>query len=232
MLTPALLLAQLRSADSIFNKMGSSLRERNALESLAAVKLLLLAVGAVLVLGLLVYLLMRLRQRWHRKPLWLFLRLCRVHHVPLRDRWLLWRAARRLRLAEPALLFVDPVCLDDASALPSLFSRGDRLLELQAYLFDGADELPEDMLPVAPPSPVVPVTPPTAEVAVPAPSAVPAAEVAAAPLPVEPAPEGPKSDASSVMDDVALYGRVGRAMTSPPIDCSEASANAPSVGVS
>lgn len=232
MLMPAPVLAQLRSADSIFNNMGSSLRERNALESLAMVKVLLVAVGAVLALGLVIYLLARLRLRWHRRPLWLFLRLCRVHHVPLRDRWLLWRAARRLRLADPALVFVDPICLEDASALPGLFARGERLLELQAYLFAGADELPEDMLPAAPVVAVPPSATPIADL--PVAESVPESSPASAPAPpiLAALPEMPKPDTTSVAADAALFGLVGRATSSPPLEWPTIAGNDPSVSVS
>jgi hypothetical protein len=153
-----LLLAQTRAADSIFNNMGSSLRGRDGLEWLTLVKLAAALGGAVLAVALVVYGAVRLRRLWRNTPTWLFLRLCQAHHLGWIDRWLLWRAVRHLSLAEPAQVFVEPVCLEDATTLPALFQATPRLLELRALLFAGAEDLPGDLT-IAAPS----VPPPAAE---------------------------------------------------------------------
>jgi hypothetical protein len=140
-----LLLAQIRAADSIFNNMGSSLRGRDGLEWQTLVKLGVLLGGVVLAIVLAVYVLIRLRRLWRSTPTWLFLRLCQAHLLAWTERWLLWRVVRHLSLVEPAQLFIEPVCLEDAAALPALFDAAPRLLDLRARLFAGADDLPSDL---------------------------------------------------------------------------------------
>jgi hypothetical protein len=208
MIAPVPLLAQLRSADSIFNNMGSSLRERNGMETIELLKLLLVAVAAVLAIGLAAFLLVRLQQAWQRTSTWLFLRLCHVQHLSWHDRWLLWHAARQLHLVDPAQLFTDPLCLEDAAALPGPFARSQRLLDLQAYLFAGADELPADMLPAT--SPIVTPTPP----------------VALTPAESEALDASPKPDSSSsAIDDAAFYALLSRPAASAPVEWPTASSD-------
>jgi hypothetical protein len=154
---PILLLAQTRTADSIFNNMGSSLRDRNGIEWLTFLKLLAMLGGVLLTVGLTIFLLVKLLRLWRRTRVWLFLRLCRAHRLGWTDRWLLWRVARHLSPGEPAHVFVEPICLEDATALAALFVHTPRLLNLRARLFAGAEDLPEDLTLAAPlpPAPAV-----------------------------------------------------------------------------
>lgn len=45
-------------------------------------------------------------------PLRLFWALCRAHRLKLPQCWLLWRIARKYKLKDPALLFVEPELFD------------------------------------------------------------------------------------------------------------------------
>lgn len=65
-------------------------------------------IGVLIVFGALVSLMSRRdRQSGYSNATLLFWGLCRLHRLPLRDRWLLWQAARAQRLRDPALMFVD-----------------------------------------------------------------------------------------------------------------------------
>jgi hypothetical protein len=162
---PLLLLAEIRAADSIFNNMGSSLRGRNGLEGPTLVKLGVLLGGLVLAIVFAVYIAIRLRRLWRSTPTWLFLRLCQAHRLPWTERWLLWRVVQHLSLAEPAQLFIEPMCLEEATTLPALFDDAPRLLDLRARLFAGADRLPSDLTLAAPPPAEEPVSSPSGSVA-------------------------------------------------------------------
>lgn len=70
----------------------------------------LLGIAAVLLIWWIVARLSPLIRRRNRKPRpWkVFLGLCRVHRLGWRDRWLLYRIAKRQGLADPARLFLEP----------------------------------------------------------------------------------------------------------------------------
>lgn len=144
-------LGQAGGLDSIFTNMGDGLRGRNGVEWVALGKLLCLLGGLALVVGLVVFIVARLLRVWRSTPTWLFLRLCRAQRLSWTRRWLLWRVARELELADPALVFVDPACIEQASALPAFFNDGTSLLELHTRLFAGADEEAPEAAPGATP---------------------------------------------------------------------------------
>jgi hypothetical protein len=67
----------------------------------------------------------------------LFRELCRAHQLELEDWWFLFRLARYHRLANPALLFVQPHYLDPAVCGEAWHGQKRRLRELQLKLFAG-----------------------------------------------------------------------------------------------
>ena len=63
--------------------------------------------------------------------------LCRAHQLGFREWWLLHRLARYHRLANPALLFLQPHHFDPAVCGEAWKSQAPRLRELQLKLFAG-----------------------------------------------------------------------------------------------
>ncbi|HEV3343569.1 MAG TPA: hypothetical protein VG125_24570 [Pirellulales bacterium] len=70
-------------------------------------------------------------------PLRLFAELCRAHQLGFRDWWFLRRLAHYHRLANPALLFLQPHHLDPALCGEVWKAQAPRLRELQLKLFAG-----------------------------------------------------------------------------------------------
>jgi hypothetical protein len=141
------LLAQAGGLDSIFTNMGAGLRSRNGVEWVALGKLVVLLAAVVLVFVLMFHLVRRLVRLWRSTPTWLFLRLCRAHGLSWSARCLLWRVAHELKMHDAAMVFLDPACIERASALPSFIDSGQALLELHTRLFVGADEEPPEVTP-------------------------------------------------------------------------------------
>jgi hypothetical protein len=71
------------------------------------------------------------------RPRSLFVALCRVHRLTLRQSWLLWRLARQHGLRDPARLFVEPERFDAARLGPSLIRRKAELTTIGQRLFAG-----------------------------------------------------------------------------------------------
>lgn len=99
-----------------------------------------LGVAVSFVMGL--WLLSRLMDsRKERRPrnsrLELFIALCRVHGLEWRERWLLWRVARRHRLRDPALVFLEPQRLAPGSLGRGFEAHQAGLQALSKRLFAG-----------------------------------------------------------------------------------------------
>jgi hypothetical protein len=80
--------------------------------------------------------------RTYTHPGRLFHDLCRAHGLDAHSRRLLRRLASHARLAQPALLFVEPQRFDPAALPPSLAAEQARLEQLRARLFAAASDAP------------------------------------------------------------------------------------------
>ena len=100
--------------------------------------IILLLSGFVVVFSIL-WLLARWSERRVRNDssLGLFWTLAKTHGIGWSDRWLLWRLARAKRVAEPALLFLDPRLTSPQSSHHLAPHSSTRLKALRRRLFSG-----------------------------------------------------------------------------------------------
>lgn len=132
-------VAQLDSRLESFS--GGFRRNRAQIDSSDVV---LLLTGLVVVFSIL-WLVARWSERRVRNDssLGLFWTLANTHEVSWSDRWLLWRLARAKRLAEPALLFLDPRLTSPQSTHHLAPHSTARLRVLRRQLFAGIDRTTE-----------------------------------------------------------------------------------------
>ena len=119
--------------------LGRQFREGGkALEAGDALLVLGVVVGVLLAAWLLSRMMNGGVRRPYRNSLWLFLELCRAHHLSWRESWLLWRLANAHDLTEPASIFLRPDCFVDDQT-HARFARKRRLIEqLRVRLFGAA----------------------------------------------------------------------------------------------
>jgi hypothetical protein len=137
----AILIAQM---DSRLEGFSSGFREHRARMDSGDLVLLLTAFVVVFTV---LWLVARWSERRVRNDssLELFWTLTKTHGIGWRDRWLLWRLARAKRLAEPALLFLDPRLTAPQSSHHLAPQATARLKALRRRLFSGIDRTGDEL---------------------------------------------------------------------------------------
>ncbi|MBN2022865.1 MAG: hypothetical protein JW809_08715 [Pirellulales bacterium] len=107
------------------------------LSNAETVAYLIVVVGAIILVGVAIWVINRLVHRWrYNSHAGLYRALCQAHHLSRAQRSLLTQVARYHGLARPGRLFTDPRLLDPGRLAKAFSARRSELARLRTQLFE------------------------------------------------------------------------------------------------